>query len=139
MAKQSLVERIPESHRYLLADETQAFAWVAAVMPGGGPQLTAVWFNTDGEHILFGTSTGAAKYRYFKTNDRVAVSIPDPRDPYKYIQLRGRVELTEEGAVEHTHALSRKYTGQDFNIAPGSVRVMYKVKPQRITLWPPGS
>ncbi len=135
----SLLDKIPESHRSLLDDGTKAFAWVAAVMPNGGPQLTAVWFNTDGENILFGTSTGAAKYRYFKANDRVAISIPDPDNPYKYIQLRGRVQLTEEGAVEHTHALSRKYTGKDFDIAPGSVRVMYKVKPQRILVWPPVS
>jgi general stress protein 26 len=134
-----MLETIPETHQYLLKDESKAYAFVAAVMPNGGPQLTCVWFNTDGEHILFNTMDFAAKHRYFKENDKIAVAIFDGKDPNKYVQIRGTVEMTGEGAVEHTHALSRKYTGKDFELREGTVRVMYKVTPEKLTVWPPAS
>src|SRR5690606_902332 len=111
------------AYRHLLADETKAFAWIATVDAGHAPQLTAVWFNTDGEHILFGTSDKTAKFRNLSHNPHIAVAIVAPENPYQYIQLRGRVQITREGAVEQLHAMSRKYTGQDFNVPEGQVRV----------------
>jgi len=132
-----MISSVPESHQYLLEDKTKAFANVATSMSNGQPQLTCVWFNTDGEHILFNTMDRAAKFRYLSKNPRVAVLIPDPDNPYKYVQIRGTVEMTKDGAVEHTHALSRKYTGKNFELRTGMERVMYKVKPRRVTVWPP--
>ena len=134
-----MLNTLPEAYRHLLADETKAFAWIATVDANHAPQLTAVWFNTDGEHIQFGTSDKTAKFRNLSANPAIAVAIVAPENPYQYIQLRGRVEITTEGAVEHLHTLSRKYTGQDFNIPPGQVRVLYKLKPEQVTLWPPQS
>jgi PPOX class probable F420-dependent enzyme len=133
-----MIDLIPESYQYLLKDETKAFAWVATVNPRGGPQLTSVWFNTDGEQILFNTTDKSAKFRYLKANPRIALAIVDPTNAYKYVQVRGKVEVVQgPKAVEHTHALSRKYTGKDFELRPGFERVMYKVTPKRVTLWPP--
>ncbi|MBX3004180.1 MAG: PPOX class F420-dependent oxidoreductase [Anaerolineales bacterium] len=132
-----MLNTLPEAYRHLLADETKAFAWIATVDANHAPQLTAVWFNTDGEHILFGTSDKTAKFRNLSSNPQIAVAIVAPENPYQYIQVRGRVEITKEGAAEHLHALSRKYTGQDFNIPEGQVRVLYKLKPEQVTLWPP--
>lgn len=132
-----MLNTLPEAYRHLLTDETKAFAWIATVDANHAPQLTAVWFNTDGEHILFGTSDKTAKFRNLSSNPRIAVAIVAPENPYQYIQVRGRVEITKEGAAEHLHALSRKYTGQDFNIPEGQVRVLYKLKPEQVTLWPP--
>ncbi|MEX2161468.1 MAG: PPOX class F420-dependent oxidoreductase [Anaerolineales bacterium] len=132
-----MIDLIPESHQYLLNDETKAFAWVATVNPDGGPQLTSVWFDTDGEHILFNTTDKSAKYRYLKANPKMAVAIVDPKDPHKYVQIRGKVKLTTAGAVEHTHKLSRKYTGKDFQLRPGFERVKFIVTPRKVTVWPP--
>lgn len=133
-----MIKIIPPDYQYLLEDKTKAFAWVATVMPNGGPQLTSVWFNSNGKHILFNITDKSAKHRYLQANPRVVVAIVDPKDPYKYMQIRGRAEFEMgEAAVQHTHALSRKYTGKDFTLRPGVERVMYKVTPQRVTLWPP--
>ncbi|MCW5873331.1 MAG: TIGR03618 family F420-dependent PPOX class oxidoreductase [Anaerolineales bacterium] len=133
----SALGTIPEAYRHLLADETKAFAWIATVDANHAPQLTAVWFNTDGEHILFGTSDKTAKFRNLSNNPNIAVAIVAPQNLYQYIQLRGQVEITQEGAAEHIHTLSRKYTGQDFNVPEGQVRMLYKLKPEQIILWPP--
>lgn len=86
-----MINLIPSHYQYLLADETKAFCWVATVMPNGGPQLTSVWFNTDGEHILFNSTNRSAKYRYLKANPKIAIAIVDPNNPQKYMQLRGTV------------------------------------------------
>ena len=93
---------IPTELQYLLADETKAFAFIATTMPDGSPQVTPVWFNTEGESILVNTVQGRTKYRNLKADPRVALAIPDPQDPYRYIQLRGRVvEFATEGGMEH--------------------------------------
>lgn len=132
-----LIDKLPESYHYLLKDETKAFAWVATVSPKGEPQLTSVWFNTDGEHILFNTTDKSAKFKFLSQNPKVAVAIVDPADPHKYFQIRGTVAITTDDAIEHTHALSRKYTGQDFKLFPGYEREKFIVTPESITLWPP--
>lgn len=126
---------VPETHKDLLADEKQAFAFLATSMPNGSPQLTALWFNTDGEHILFNTGEDRVKYRNIQRDPRVAVAIYDPENPYRYVQLRGRIETTTEGADEHTHALSHKYTGEDFNLREGDRRVIYKMRPEHVFVW----
>jgi PPOX class probable F420-dependent enzyme len=132
-----MIDLIPPHYQYLLTDETKAYCRVATMMPNGGPQLTCVWFNTDGEHILFNSTNKSAKYRYLTSNPKVAVAIVDPNNPQKYMQIRGTVELTEEGAEAHTNALSQKYTGENFTLIPGYKRVMFKLTPKRVTLWPP--
>jgi PPOX class probable F420-dependent enzyme len=131
------MKQIPENYQYLLKDETKAFAWVATVSPEGEPQLTSVWFNTDGEHLLFNTTDRSAKYRFLKENPNVAIAIVDPNDPHKYFQVRGTVEITTDNAVEHTHELSRKYTGKDFKLFPGYERIKFIVTPHSVTIWPP--
>jgi PPOX class probable F420-dependent enzyme len=119
---------IPENLRYLLDDETKAFAFLATTMSDGSPQVTPVWFNTDGKHILINTARGRAKDRNMTERPQVALAIPDPEDTYRYIQIRGRVvEITEVGALEHIHHLSRIYRGKDWQVPPNQIRVIYKI------------
>jgi hypothetical protein len=65
----------------------------------------------------------------------VALSIPDPDNPYRYLAVRGKVvEITERGADEHIDKMANKYLGKDkYPLrAPGEVRVLYKIEPQRV-------
>lgn len=126
---------VPKSHQDLLADETKAFAYLATSMPDGSPQLTCLWFNTDGEHILFNTGEARVKFENIQRDPRVAVLITDPANPYRYIQLRGKVEFSRQGAVEHTHALAHKYTGKDFNLREGDKRVKYIMTSEHVFAW----
>lgn len=127
---------IPDKFNDLLSDQKQAYASLATLMRDGSPQLTLVWFNTDNQHILVNSAKGRAKDRNMRANPKVALAIMDPDNPYRYIQIRGRVaEITQEGADAHIHALSHKYTGQDYSIVPGEVRVIYKILPERVTVF----
>jgi PPOX class probable F420-dependent enzyme len=124
---------IPSTHRDLF--DKKAFAHIATVGADGAPQVTPVWIDYDGTHIRFNTARGRVKTRNLERNPRVALSVQDPDNPYRYLQVRGRVtEMTEKGADAHIDALAKKYTGQDryAHRKPGEVRVTVKITPDAI-------
>ena len=123
--------QIPESHRDIF--DSKSFAHVATVDADGTPQVTPVWVEYDGEHILINSAQGRKKDRNMVERPQVALSIQDPANPYRYVGVQGRVvEITTEGAVEQIHRLSRKYTGQDYPDLGNDVRVSYKIEPENV-------
>lgn len=128
---------IPSSHRDLLSAEVRAFAHLVTLMPDGSPQVTPVWFSTEGEYILVNSARGRVKDRNMRARPRVALAISDPQNPYRYLQIRGPVaEVIEAGAREHIDALCKKYTGRErFNLrSPDEIRVIYKIYPEHVTV-----
>lgn len=123
---------IPASHADIF--NKKSFAHIATVGENGLPQVTPVWIDFDGEYILFNTARGRVKDRKLQANPTVALSVQDPDNPYRYVGLQGKVVAdTEEGAVDHIHALSRKYTGNDYQgLRAGEVRVIYKIQPEKV-------
>jgi PPOX class probable F420-dependent enzyme len=125
---------IPASHLDLF--KKKAFAHLATIMADGKPQVTPVWVDYDGRHIVINTAEGRLKDKNMQRDGRVALSITDPDNPYRYLEVRGQViERTHDGADAHIDAMAKKYLGQDkypFRRA-GEVRVLYKVDPQRST------
>jgi PPOX class probable F420-dependent enzyme len=115
--------------------EKKAFAHVATVGADGRPQVTPVWVDYDGRYLVFNTAKGRIKARNLERNAKVAVAIQDPDNPYRYVQVRGRVaEMTERGADDHIDRLAKKYLGQDKypGRKPGEVRVIVRVEPERL-------
>jgi PPOX class probable F420-dependent enzyme len=125
---------IPDSHLDLF--KKKAFANLATLMPDGQPQVTPVWVDYDGQYVLINTAEGRQKDKNLKRDGRVALSIMDPDNPYRYLEIRGRVtERTREGADAHIDAMAKKYLGQDkypFR-KPGEVRVIYRIQPEHTT------
>jgi PPOX class probable F420-dependent enzyme len=104
-------------------------------MKDGSPQVTPVWVDYDGEYVLINTAEGRQKPRNLARDNRVALSVIDQENPYKYIQVRGSVvESTSEGARDHIEMLCRKYRGPDakYPFREGEVRVMYKIAPEHV-------
>src|SRR5260370_25966224 len=104
---------IPDNFLDLLR-EKKAFANLATLMPDGTPQVTPVWFDyTDGV-IRVNTAKGRVKARNLREGAPVALSIMDPDNPYRYMQIRGRVKRgVEVGADQHTDSLANKNPGKD--------------------------
>ncbi len=124
--------QIPAAFRDLL--EKKVFGDLATLMPDGGPQVTPVWFDFDGEFIRVNSAKGRLKDRNMRRDSRVALSMLDPENPYRHLAIRGKVvEITEKGADAHIDALAKKYLGLDTypNRKPGEVRVIYRIKPLR--------
>ncbi len=87
-------------------------AALTTLMPDGGPQTTAVWCDFDGTHVRVNTMRGFRKERNMRLNPRVTLLCFDPREPLRYVEVRGVVEeMTETGAPEHLDGLSLRYTG----------------------------
>ena len=123
---------IPDQYLDLLQHK-KAFADLATLMPDGTPQVTPVWFDYDGPFVRVNTARGRVKARNLKPGAPVALSIMDPDNPYRYVQIRGRVaNIVEAGADRHIDSLAKKYLGKDkYPYArPGEVRVMYEIEPR---------
>ncbi|HOU42050.1 MAG TPA: PPOX class F420-dependent oxidoreductase [Promineifilum sp.] len=87
-------------------------AALSTLMPNGGPQTTAVWCDFDGAYVRVNTMRGFRKERNMRLNPRVTLLCFDPREPLRYVEVRGVVaEMTEAGAREHLDGLSLRYTG----------------------------
>ncbi len=131
--------QIPDSHKDLL--EKAIPATIATIMPDGQPQLSVVWCNYDGEHVLVNTARGRQKDKNLSARPRATLLVIDPNNAYRYLEVRGTVEMTEEGAVAHINQLARLYTGADSyygsaapaDLAQKETRVICKITPTHVT------
>jgi PPOX class probable F420-dependent enzyme len=129
------MKSIPETHFDLLLDEKKAFLYLATLMLDGAPQVTPVWFNIDGDNILINSAKGRVKDRNMRTRPQVALCIQDPSNPYRYMQIHGRVtEFTTDGADDHIDALALKYQGVPKYPyrQEGEQRVKYKIRIEKV-------
>lgn len=115
-----------------LLTEKKAFANIATLQPDGSPQVTPVWFDYTNGVVRVNTAKGRIKARNLSVGSRVALSILDPDNPYRYIQIRGSVSKeTTDGAVAHIDSLAKKYLGKD--VYPWhnakDTRVIYEITP----------
>lgn len=120
----------PNDFLDLLNDETKALLYLATIMVDGSPQVTPVWFSTDGKHILINTNEGRTKDKNMKARPKVAMTIQDPKNPDRYLGMRGEViGFTKEGADEHINQLSLKYYERPWKYREGQRRIIYRIKP----------
>ena len=122
---------IPEKYRDLFSKP--AFANLATLMPDGNPQVTPVWIDYDGKYVIVNSAKGRQKDRNLRREPRVALTVMDPENPYRYLGIRGRVkEITERGADAHIDKMAKKYLNKDKYPyrQPGEVRVLYKIQPE---------
>ncbi len=126
---------IPEKYRDLF--QKRAFASLATLMPDGKPQVTPVWCDFDGEHVIFNSAKGRQKDKNVRRDPHVAMAVIDPDNPYRYLEIRGTVvEITEDGADKHIDKLAKKYMGVEKYpySQPGEKRVIYKIRPEHTTV-----
>ena len=130
-----MTQAIPEKFRDLFSKK--AFASLATLMPDGRPQVTPVWCDVEGDMVIVNSAKGRQKDRNLRRDPRVSLAIIDPDNPYRYLELRGRVvEITEQGAVAHIDKMAKKYLGVDKYpySNPNEIRVMYKIQPEHATM-----
>ena len=108
-------------------------ATIATIRRDGSPQLTPVWIDWDGEHVVFNTAEGRVKPRNIRRNPVVGVQVVDSGDPYTWVAVTGQAEISEEGARAHINELAHRYTGKDFNYVDGEKRLIVRVKPERVS------
>ena len=126
-------QSIPDKYRDLFSK--RAFASLATLMPDSGPQVTPVWVDLEGDLVVVNTAKGRQKDKNMRRDPRVALAIIDPDNPYRYLEIRGRVvEIVEQGADAHIDKMAKKYLGADkYPYRQASeTRVMFKIRPERV-------
>jgi PPOX class probable F420-dependent enzyme len=125
---------------FTLNDETRRlldgrhYAVLATINPDGGPQTSAMWVGRDGDDVVMSTVAGRRKHRNLEREPRASVTILDSDDPENYVELRGRVTVTEDTGREVDTRLSWKYDGRDPDPdAPGAVRLVLRMAIDKAT------
>jgi len=131
---------VPIPNQFKDLFEKPVFVTLVTVMPNGQPQATPVWVDYDGTYVLVNTARGRQKDKNMQRDAKVTVLAVDPANPYRWIEVRGRIaDSSEEGALEHINKLSLKYRGNADYYAPyphrrgTEQRVIYKIEPTKIT------
>ncbi len=125
--------QLTDTQRKLLDDKN--LAYIGAVSAEGLPQVTPVWIEYDGTHVLFNTAEGRAKTKHLKAGARVAICVSNRENPYQYVEIRGTVaELSHDGADDMINRLAKKYIDQDVYPfrQPGEVRVIVRIVPDKV-------
>jgi PPOX class probable F420-dependent enzyme len=108
---------------------------VTTLRKDGSPHNTVVWVDVEDGVPSFNTALGRAKPRHLERDPRAALVVVDPGDPYKWLAVDGRAELTTEGADPQIDKLAKKYLGVDDypNRREGEQRVKVRITPEHIT------
>lgn len=124
---------IPESHAGIL--DTKALLYLGTQNKDGSPQVSPVWFGTNGDIIEVNSAKGRLKDLNMRARPKVSIAIVDPDNAYRWVGIQGTVvEVTENGAEEHIDALANKYLGVDSypNRQAGQVRVIYRIRADKV-------
>ncbi len=123
-----MTTQLEPTQQELLRGKNTAF--LATLAKDGSPQVTPVWIDFDGQHVLVCSEEKRAKVKHVKRDPRVALTVAEAGNPYRYVELRGKVaEVTTDGAMELIDKLAKKYIDQDKYPwhQPGDVRVILKI------------
>ena len=135
--------KVPASHVDLL--EGPYFAVLTTMAPSGQPENTVVWCSWDGEHVLVNTADGRRKPANVRNNPKVALTVIDPQNPFRWIDVRGEVEeIVPDPAYANINAHARLYAGVDEyygGVAPAESkgkeeRIIFKIRPDRVLAFP---
>jgi PPOX class probable F420-dependent enzyme len=120
--------RVPDSHRDLL--ERPLFAHLATVRPNGAPQSNVMWYVWDGNRIKMTHTKSRQKFRNLQRDPRLALSIADPEDMYRFIEVRGELEsvVDDDAQASFYQSLQRRY-GQTYEIRDAAERVILTIRP----------
>ncbi len=139
-----MATNIPPSHLDLV--EGPVYAVFTTVAPNGAPENTVVWCSWDGSHVLVNTAAGRRKANNVQQNRKVALTVIDPQDPYRWLDIRGTVEETvDDENYANINAHAKLYAGADKyygGFAPierkgTEHRIIFKIRPERVLVYPP--
>ena len=113
--------------------------FISTINSDGSPQLTPVWGDYDGEHVLVNTAEGRLKHKNVLRDPRVAISVVDHGNPLNMTTIKGKViEIIPDYDYVHANKLTKQYMGIDeypFK-RDGEKRIIFKIKPVKIFVMP---
>ncbi|HEY7183411.1 MAG TPA: PPOX class F420-dependent oxidoreductase [Blastocatellia bacterium] len=115
-------------------------AKLATVRQDGRPHVVPVWFELDGDDIVFTTGDRAVKATNIRRDPRVCICVDDEEPPFTFVQIEGRAETStnREDLKYWATRIAGRYMGADQAEAygrrnSGSGELLVRVKPVKIT------
>jgi PPOX class probable F420-dependent enzyme len=112
---------------------------LATVRQDGRPHVAPVWFDLDGDTVVFTTWHETVKAANLRRDPRVAICVDDQTPPYAFVIIEGRADVQEqaEDLAYWTTRIAGRYMGPDLaesygkrNAVPGELLV--RVTPTNI-------
>ena len=129
----------PDETREFLLSEPARTAKLATVSKDGAPHVVPVWFDLDGERIVFTTGEDTAKGRAIQRDGRVALCVDDERPPFSYVMVRGTAEISrdQEDLLRWSTRIGGRYMGAERAEAFGRrnavpTELLVRVTPDRV-------
>jgi PPOX class probable F420-dependent enzyme len=125
-----------EGVRKLLEDPNCAV--ISTLNRDGSILSTVIWISAEDGVVAVNSALGRRWPTNLQRDPRVTVLVYEEGNPYNYAEIRGTASATREGAVEHIHALAKKYTGEDeFEFrSPNEERIKFVIRPERVRYEP---
>ncbi len=127
---------IPDSYLDLLDWDTKSFAHMATIGPRGEPHSNPMWFDWDGTCLLVSMTTTRQKYRNLHRDARTSLSIMDPSNPYRYVEIRGVLErIDADPEIDFISRLAKKYLDRERYPwhRPTDERVRISIRPTAVS------
>ena len=130
--------QIPAGYEDLL--QRPLYANLATVRPDGAPQSNVMWFEWTGDVLRLTHTKNRQKYRNLQHEPRVALSIADPDDQLRFLEIRGVVEsiADDDETASFYKGLQHRY-GENYEITDIDVRVVVTIRPTRFVAVKGGS
>jgi PPOX class probable F420-dependent enzyme len=124
---------IPDDYRPLLVQPN--YGHLGTIRPDDTVQVNPMWFLLDGEVLRFTHTVRRAKYRNLQHNPSMSLSVIDPANPFRYIEVRGRLmEAIPDPTGAFYVVLGKRYGNAAQTPPPDSVdRVMLVMSIEHIT------
>lgn len=109
--------RLPPRQIRLL--ERPVFGVLGTVGRNDTVQTSPMWFELDGDRVLFTHTSTRTKYRNLQRNPSMSFTVYDPDHPYDYVEVRGRlVEAQPDPTGGFYQQLSRRYGSENPSTPP---------------------
>ena len=114
--------------------EGNALGYLATIRRDGSPHVTPLWVDHDEDIVLVDVRLDRVKARNMIARPAVALSIGDPRNADRHLDITGKVvSWSEDGWHEHMDQLSRRYMGKDYPwFFEGERRAIFRIEPRGV-------
>ena len=113
-------EMTPAEARHFLLD-TPRTGKLATVRADGRPHVAPIWFDLDGDDLMFTTWHTSVKAANLRHNGQIALCVDDEQPPYAYVIVEGTIEFVDglNTLLHWATRLASRYMGPELGVTYG--------------------
>lgn len=111
----------PEEYRQFMLGAART-GKLATVREDGRPHVAPIWFDMDGDVIVFMTGENTVKGRNIQRSGHVSLCVDDERPPFAFVIIDGFAEIahpTQSEFLDWSTRIASRYMGAELGPAYG--------------------